>query len=99
MNRTEEIEETIDEVMGNNPRAEEVAEMILALKVRLDTFGRERDRAASPEETKKWTSKIKDVQSQIKILEQDYAVAKFVEFSVLATINRAESTPDLPKGL
>ncbi len=90
MIHSEEIESTIDEVMGNNPRPDEVAEMIAALKQRYVTFGRECERSEVPAEKKKWTSKMKEVQNQIAILEQDYAVAKFVEFSVLATITKAQ---------
>ena len=84
----EETNEAIDQVLGGDPRADQLAEMIAALEVRRDTFAREKESALGPDERKEWAKRISEVEKQIDILRQEMAITDFVEKSVRVTVNR-----------
>ena len=84
----EETNEAIDQVLGGDPRADQLAEMIAALEVRRDTFARERESAQNADERKEWAKRMREVEKQIDILRQEMAITDFVEKSVRVTVNR-----------
>ena len=88
MNRFDPLDEAIDEALGENPREEELAQMIAALEVRRETFERELNSADSEESRKPWRAKIKEVEKQIEALRNDQAISGFVERSVRASATR-----------
>ena len=74
-------ESLIDEVMTDNLRVSDILPLIEALEDRLVDLRRQYE-TCDASEKKKWTSKIKEVQSQINILRQEAAISHFVENSV-----------------
>jgi hypothetical protein len=84
----DDTQEAIDQILEGNPRASELAVMIAALKVRRDTFQRERDAAATPIARKEWAQRMREVDKQIEVLRQELAITEFVEKSVRVTVNR-----------
>ncbi len=88
MTETDDARDAIEQVLDGGPRADDLAEMVAALKVRRDSFLHERDSAASPESRKEWEQRIREVDKQIKVLSQEMAITEFVEKSVRVTVNR-----------
>jgi hypothetical protein len=88
MNRFDPLDEAIDEALGENPREDELAQMIAALNVRRETFERELTSADSEDAQKQWRAKIKEVEKQIEALRNDQAISGFVERSVRASATR-----------
>ena len=82
-------EEAIDEFLEDNPRAAELAEMIAALEVRRRTFEREL-MAATDERKKEWEAKLREVDKQIKVLQEERAITSFVEDSIRVTVNKSQ---------
>ena len=88
------LDEAIEEALGENPRAAELAELIAALYARRETFEREL-RASADEETRKhWDSRIEEVDKQIEVLRGDQAISGFVERSVRASATRPRPLVD-----
>ena len=83
-------EEAIDEFLEDNPRAAELAEMIAALEVRRQTFERELKAAPIDARKKEWESKIREVDKQIMILQEELAITSFVEDSIRVTVNKSQ---------
>ena len=83
-----EADEAIEDFMGEDPRADELAEMISALEQRRETFSRERDSAGAPDSRKQWTARIRAVDEQIRILREEQTITGFVERSIRAAVNR-----------
>ncbi len=94
MERFDPLDEAIDEALGDNSRADELAELIAALTARRETFGREL-RAAADEETRQhWSTRIEEVDQQIEVLRGEQAISGFVESSVRASATRPRRLVD-----
>ena len=94
MNRFDPLDEAIDEALGENPREDELAQMIAALEVRRETFERELNSADSEAARKQWRAKIKEVEKQIEALRNEQAISGFVERSVRASATRPRAPVD-----
>jgi hypothetical protein len=84
----DETDEAIEDVLEGKPRAEELAEMVAALRVRRETFERERASAKDEAGRRDWAARIREVDRQIELLRQEQAITEFVENSVRVTVNR-----------
>ena len=94
MERIDPIDEAIDEALGENPREDELAQMVAALEVRRDTFERELNSADSEDSRKQWRAKIKETEKQIEALRNEQAISGFVERSVRASATRPRAPVD-----
>lgn len=81
-------EQVIDEFMGEHPRARELALMREALESRLAMFQKELQSATGDTERAHLQSRIKEVEQQIAVLEQEEAITTFVENSVRVTLHK-----------
>lgn len=88
MRTANDTEQAIDEALGGDPRADELAEMISALEVRRETFQRELDGASGEAGRKEWTQRLREVQKQIDLLKEEQAINRFVENSVRVAATR-----------
>ena len=95
MEQIDPLDEAIDEALGENSRAAELAELIAALEVRRDTFGRELRTASTEAQREKWKSRIQEVDKQIEVLRGEQAISGFVESSVRASATRPRPVVDL----
>jgi hypothetical protein len=82
-------EAAIDEVLGDNPRAENLKQMVAALQERRALLIRERDAAGSEPERDRWEARTAEVDRQIEALRRETAVASFVETSVRLAVRRS----------
>src|SRR5437868_12473704 len=90
----EEADEVIEDVLDGRPRALDLAEMIAALEARSDAFRRELAGAASDERRKEWRARIREVDAQIKTLQEELAITGFVENSIRVAVNRPRHEMD-----
>jgi len=82
-------EQAITEVLGENPRAQELREMRIALEQRRDGMRRERERAQERPEQTRLQAKIQELDKQIAALRQEEGITQFVESSVRVTLHQA----------
>ena len=82
-------EQAIAEVLGENPRAQELREMRIALEQRRDGMRRERERAQERPEQTRLQAKIQELDKQIAALRQEEGITQFVESSVRVTLHQA----------
>lgn len=79
----------IDEVLGENPRSEQLRLMRAALEERRSAVRRERELAAEPAERARLAGRIRTLNRQIKALQQEEGITEFVETSVRVTLTKA----------
>ncbi|MEP6756722.1 MAG: hypothetical protein ABJA67_14550 [Chthonomonadales bacterium] len=79
-----DIDEAIDEALDGKPRSCEIGLMLDALRVRQKLFEDELRLATSDKATRDWKRKIKEVDAQVAVLEQEMAITEFVERTVIA---------------
>jgi hypothetical protein len=84
-----EEEQAIAEVLGENPRAQELHLMRTTLEQRRDGMQRERERTKDPAEQTRLQAKIQELDKQIKVLRQEEGITQFVENSVRVTLHQA----------
>jgi hypothetical protein len=84
-----EEEQAIAEVLGDNPRAQELRDMRMALEQRRDGMRRDRERAQDPKEQTRMNARIQELEKQIEALRQEEGITKFVENSVRVTLHQA----------
>lgn len=84
----EETEKIIEEFLGGHPRADDLGEMIAALAARRDTFLREREAATNEAQQKEWDARLREVEKQIQVLQEERAITGFVEDTIRVTVNR-----------
>ena len=82
-------EQAIAEVLGENPRAQELREMRIALEQRRDGMRRERERAQDRAEQTRLQAKIQELDKQIAALRQEEGITQFVESSVRVTLHQS----------
>jgi hypothetical protein len=82
-------EAAVDEVMGDNPRADRLKSMLASLLDRRALLVRERDSASSQQERERWEARIAETDRQIAAVRQEEAVARFVESSVRLAVRRS----------
>ena len=82
-------EQAIAEVLGDNPRAQELHAMRLALEQRREGMRRERERAPDKGEQTRLHAKIQELNKQIEALRQEEGITQFVENSVRVTLHQA----------
>jgi len=95
MEQSDPLEEAIEEALGENLRADELAEMIAALEIRRETFGRELGTASDESARKLWQSRIQEVDKQIEVLRGEQAISGFVEGSIRSSATRPRPVVDL----
>ena len=83
-----DTESAIESVLGDNPRASELQQLISALKQRRTAVLREADKSVSPGERIKLEAKLAEIDMQLRVLREEEAITTFVENSVRATINK-----------
>jgi hypothetical protein len=86
-----DAEAAIDSVLGDNPRASELQQLIAALDQRRAAVLREADRSVSAGERIKLEAKLAEINMQLKVLREEEAITTFVENSVRATIRNPPS--------
>jgi hypothetical protein len=86
-----DAESAIESVLGENPRASELQQLIVALGQRRAAVLREADRSVSAGERIKLEAKLAEINMQLKVLREEEAITTFVENSVRATINKPPS--------
>jgi hypothetical protein len=79
----------IDEVLGENPRSEQLWLMRAALEERRSALRRDREQASGDVERAHLASKIRTLTRQIKALRQEEGITAFVETSVRVTLTQA----------
>lgn len=84
-----EEEQAIAEVLGDNPRAQELQSMRIALEQRRDGMRRERARAQDRTEQTRLQAKIQELDKQIAALRQEEGITQFVENSVRVTLHQS----------
>ena len=84
-----EEEQAIAEVLGDNPRAQELQEMRIALEQRREGMRRERQRATEKSEQIRHQAKIHELDKQIDALRQEEGITQFVESSVRVTLHQS----------
>lgn len=84
-----EEEQAIVEVLGENPRAQELQAMRIALEQRRDGMRRERERAEDKTDQTRLQAKIQELNKQIDVLRQEEGITQFVENSVRVTLHQA----------
>jgi len=84
-----EEEQAIAEVLGDNPRAQELQAMRIALEQRREGMRRERERATEKAEQIRIQAKINELDKQIDALRQEEGITRFVESSVRVTLHQA----------
>jgi hypothetical protein len=82
-------DQAIAEVLGDNPRAQELKSMRLALEQRRDGMRRERERAQDKPEQTRLQAKIQELDKQIEALRQEESITQFVESSVRVTLHQS----------
>ena len=91
----EEADEVIDELLDGRPRAIDLAEMVAALEARRESFARELASSETEERTKEWQARIREVDAQIKTLQEEQAITGFVENSIRVSVNRPRHEMDI----
>jgi hypothetical protein len=86
-----DAESAIDSVLGDNPRAIELHQLITALTQRRSAVLKEADKSNSAAERIKLEAKLAEMDMQIKVLREEEAITTFVENSVRATIRNPPS--------
>jgi hypothetical protein len=86
-----DAESAIDSVLGDNPRASELQQLISALQQRRNSVLREADKSAFAGERIKLEAKLAEMDMQLRVLREEAAITTFVEDSVRATIRRPPS--------
>lgn len=84
-----EEEQAIAEVLGDNPRAQELQAMRIALEQRREGMRRERQRATEKPEQIRIQAKINELDKQIDALRQEEGITQFVESSVRVTLHQS----------
>lgn len=84
-----EEEQAIVEVLGENPRAQELHAMRIALEQRRDGTRRDRDRTTDKAEQTRLQAKVQELTRQIEALRQEEGITQFVENSVRVTLHKA----------
>lgn len=84
-----EEEQAIREVLGENPRAQELQEMRIALEQRRDGMQRDKARTQNLAEQTRLQAKIQELDRQVKVLRQEEGITQFVENSVRVTLHKA----------
>ena len=82
-------EQAIAEVLGENPRAQELQAMRIALEQRRDGMRRERERSQEQTEQTRLQAKIQELNKQIEALRQEEGITQFVENSVRVTLHQS----------
>lgn len=82
-------ERAIAEVLGDNPRAQELRAMRIALEQRREGMRRERERAQDRTEQTRLQAKIQELDKQIAALRQEEGITQFVESSVRVTLHQS----------
>ncbi len=82
-------EQAIAEVLGDNPRAQELQAMRIALEQRRDGIRRERERSQDRTEQTRLQAKIQELTKQIEALRQEEGITQFVENSVRVTLHQS----------
>ena len=82
-------EQAITEVLGANPRAQELQEMRIALEQRREGTRKDRERTADRAEKTRLQTKINELDRQIAALRQEEGITQFVENSVRVTLHKA----------
>ena len=83
-------EALVDEVLGANPRAAEIAGWREELEKRLAGFRRELDQAHDPAAQKLWRRRIEELRAHIAVAAQEEAISRFVENSVRVALHRPD---------
>ena len=86
-----DAESAIDSVLGDNPRASELHQLIAALAQRRAAVLKEADKSVSAGERIKLEAKIAELDMQLKVLRDEEAITTFVENSVRVTVNKPPS--------
>ena len=84
-----EEEQAITEVLGENPRAQELQAMRIALEQRREGMRKERERVPDKAEQTRLHAKIQELNKQIEALRQEEGITQFVENSVRVTLHQA----------
>jgi hypothetical protein len=82
----EDLEGAIDEALGGNPRASEIAPMVAALEQRRATIAAEP--AVEPVARTERQRKLNELDRQINVLREDMAISGFIEDSVRVAVTR-----------
>lgn len=91
----EEADEVIDEMLAGRPRAIDLAEMVAALESRREAFTRELASAENEVQIREWQARIREVDAQIKTLQEEQAITGFVENSIRVSVNRPRHEMDI----
>lgn len=81
-------DKAIESVLGDNPRADHLAELITALASRKRAVLREAEKTISANERIRLEAKLAEMAMQLKALREEQAITTFVENSVRVTINK-----------
>ncbi|MDE2126184.1 MAG: hypothetical protein KGJ62_06315 [Armatimonadetes bacterium] len=83
-------EALVDEVLGTNPRAAEIAGWREVLEQRLAGLQTELAQALDASAQKLWRRRISELRGQIAIAAQEEAISRFVENSVRVALHRPD---------
>ena len=81
-------DQIIERFLGENPRADDVRSMRIALEERRRTIKRERAQAKDDRERASFAAKISELNKQIRVMREEEAITQFVESSVRLTLHK-----------
>lgn len=84
-----EEDQAIAEVLGDNPRAQELKTMRGALEQRRNGIRRDREQSQDKAEQTRLQAKIQELDRQIAALKQEESITRFVESSVRVTLHQS----------
>jgi len=91
-----EEEQAIQQFLGDQPRAEEWAEMRRTLLDRLKRLTEERD-ALPPDQRAPLDARLKSLREQVAALEREELITRFVEDSVRVTLAMGSAIDESPE--
>ncbi|HHX42089.1 MAG TPA: hypothetical protein GX715_19200 [Armatimonadetes bacterium] len=94
----DEVEETIDEFLGERPRATYLAELRAALARRLEGTRAALEQSQDPQEQEKLRKEIAAMERQDEVLAREELITEFVEDSVRATVSWSLLKPEDDEG-
>ena len=83
-----DAEQAIDDILGENPRANELRGMRYALEQRRAAFQKDKAQTKDDRERASLTAKVSELEKQIAALQREEAITTFVEDSVRVTIHK-----------